>query len=337
MTQTFHDPLVAPDATGLPERFFDRFMFNMHAPEATAPYAIVGLGLYPPRDVIDGFVIAVTDTEQRNLRFSTELHRTDGSGTDPLSFEVVEPLAAWRLKVGPNPTGLELDVLWRARTAPWHSAVEVDTAGAEATSFDHLVQSGRYTGTLTLDGEERSIDGWYGQRDRSRGVRTMSGGQGIHIWYQAQFPDRAVGFLLVEGRDGSRMLLEGSVLAEDGSSDDIVDVMHELSFDEDLDLIGGRVVVRTAGGATYRIDADARRLGGGYMAGGGYGGHHGRPRGRDHVEHDVYPLDGSVTQRTLDSSLTDRLASFDWEGTPGSGIFEFALSRSSSYAYRPNL
>jgi hypothetical protein len=41
--------------------------------------------------------------------------------------------------------------------------------------------------------------------------------------------------------------------------------------------------------------------------------------------------------KTLDSALTDRLTSFDWEGTPGLGIFEFAHSLSSSYRYRPTL
>ena len=59
--------------------------------------------------------------------------------------------------------------------------------------------------------------------------------------------------------------------------------------------------------------------------------------GRDHMEHDVYPLDGSVSQRTLDSSLTDNLATFTWNGTAGIGIFEFALTRSPSYSYRPTL
>ena len=39
----------------------------------------------------------------------------------------------------------------------------------------------------------------------------------------------------------------------------------------------------------------------------------------------------------LDSSLTDRLAMFDWDGTAGIGIFEFALTRSRSYSYRPTL
>ena len=126
-------------------------------------------------------------------------------------------------------------------------------------------------------------------------------------------------------------------MGEDGSLDDIVDVKHDLEFDANLDLGGGTVLVTTASGRQYRVGADATVTGGGYMAGGGYGGHHGRPQGRDHLVHDVYPLDGSVGPRTLDSSLTDRLTAFDWEGTPGSGIFEFALSRSSSYSYRPTL
>ena len=43
----------------------------------------------------------------------------------------------------------------------------------------------------------------------------------------------------------------------------------------------------------------------------------------------------SVSPRTVDTSLTDRLASFTWEGRPGLGIFEFALTRSSSYHYEP--
>ena len=86
----------------------------------------------------------------------------------------------------------------------------------------------------------------------------------------------------------------------------------------------------------YTIETDASGRGA-LMAGGGYGGRHGKALGRDHLESDVYPLDGTVTQLTLDSSLTDRLAMFDWDGTPGIGIFEFALTRSRSYSYRPTL
>jgi hypothetical protein len=335
--QQFHDELVTPGTQGLPDGFFDRFVFNLHPTDASSPSVLLGHGLYPGKDTVDGFAILVTDDEQRNVRWSTELSATDGRSGGPFAFEVMTPMEMWHLTLGPNPTEMELDVTWEARTPAWTGEVAVTNASGAASSFEHLFQSGRYTGTLTIDGETQPVDGWYGQRDRSRGVRTMSGGQGLHIWFQAQFPDRSVGFLLVETREGERLLLEGAVMQEDGGLDDIVDVVHDLRFGNGgLDLEGGELLVTTASGATYPIAADAS-AGGGFMSGGGYGGHHGQPRGRDHLEHDVYPLDGSVNQQTLDSSLTDRLASFNWDGTPGNGIFEFALSRSSSYTYKPTL
>jgi hypothetical protein len=335
MTDTFHDALTPPGAAGLPPRFFDRFMFNLH-PQACAPSVIVGLGLYPGADVVDGFAIAVTGREQRNLRFSTELSATDGTSAGPLSWHTLEPLQTWRLTLGPNPAGLELDVTWRARTPAWTGEVTVANVGAAASSFAHLFQSGRYEGTLRLDGEEQRVDGWYGQRDRSRGTRSLAGGQGLHVWCQAQFPDRSVGFLLAETRQHEQVLLEGAVMHEHGELDDITAVGHDLHFDDGLDLAGGTVEVSTKSGAAYRIAADAS-AGGGYMAGGGYDGRHGRQLGRDHLECDTYPLDGSVSPRTLGTALTDRLTAFTWQGVRGYGIFEFAVTRSRSYAYRPTL
>jgi hypothetical protein len=121
-----------------------------------------------------------------------------------------------------------------------------------------------------------------------------------------------------------------------GTLDAIVDVKHDLVFDESRDLVQGRVKVITVSGIEYVVDADAGG-GGGYMAGAGYGGHHGAQLGADHVEYDVYPLDGSVSPVTLDSALTDRLCTFDLAGEKGSGIFEFALTRSRSYTYEPTL
>lgn len=335
MSNDFHDHLVTLEASKLPERFFDRFMFNMHPADATAPSIITGFGHYPARDVADGFAIVTTESEQRNLRFSTELSATAGAGAGPLSFDILEPNRSWRLTLGPNPTGMEYDVTWHARTPYWLSDVAVTNTGDTPTKFEHLVQSGRYEGTLAIDGTEYIVDGWYGQRDRSRGIRTMSGGQGLHIWCQAQFPDRSIGFLLVENRDGAQAFFEGAVLHEDGTIDDVVAARHNLHF-EALDLRHGAAEVTTKTGTTYTLDIDAS-AGGGMMSGGGYGGHHGRPRGRDHIEHDTYPLDGTFNQLTLDTPLTDRLTRFNWNGTPGVGIFEFALTRSRSYGYRPTL
>jgi hypothetical protein len=335
MTDTFHDALTGPGTPGLPPGFFDRFLFNLH-PEATMPSVIVGLGVYPAADVADGFAVAVAGGEQRNLRFSTELSATDGTSAGPLSWRVLEPLRTWQVRLGPNPAGLELDLIWRARTPAWTGDVTVTNADGTASSFAHLFQSGRYEGSLCLDGAQRRVDGWYGQRDRSRGIRSMAGGQGLHAWFQAQFPDRSVGFLLAETRQHEQVLLEGAVMHESGELDAVTAVRHNLRFDGSLDLAGGLVEVSTKSGAVYPIAADAS-AGGGYMAGAGYDGRHGRPQGRDHLEYEVYPLDGSVSPRTLGTALTDRLAAFTWDGVRGYGIFEFALTRSRSYAYRPTL
>ncbi|MBW0105756.1 hypothetical protein [Pseudonocardia sp. KRD291] len=334
--ETFHDPIVtAAEEAGLPERFFDRFVFNLHPVDRAEPSVLVGHGLHPRRDTVDGFAIAVTGTEQRNLRWSGELSATDRESCGPFRFAVLEQNRAWRIELGDNPSGVSFDLTWTARTPHWWGDIDVVNAGGETTRFSHLFQSGLCSGRVRIGEDEHVVDGWYSQRDRSRGVRTMSGGQGLHIWYQAQFPDRSVGFLLVESRDGSRLLLEGAVMHTSGDLDPITEVRHDLTFD-DLDLRSGTVLVETVSGARYTIAADASARGG-LMSGGGYGGHHGERHGREHVEHDVYPLDGSISQRTLDSSLTDRSTRFDWNGTPGAGIFEFALTRSPAYRYRPTL
>ena len=89
----------------------------------------------------------------------------------------------------------------------------------------------------------------------------------------------------------------------------VVDVRHDLKFDH-LDLRAGTVEVTAEAGRVYTIETDASARGA-LMAGGGYGGRHGKALGRDHLESDVYPLDGTVTQLTLGSSLTDRLATFE--------------------------
>lgn len=181
MSDPFRDDLVASPTKGMPEGRFDRFVFNLRPTDSVAPSLVFGLGAYPVRDVVDGFVVATIGDAQRNLRFSTEIAGTDGHEVGPFSFSVPEPMRQWHLAPGDNPTGVTLDLTWTARTPAWTGGVAVTNADGSATSFDHLFQSGRYAGTLTIDGVETDVDGWWGQRDRSRGVRTMAGGQGLHV------------------------------------------------------------------------------------------------------------------------------------------------------------
>ncbi|CCW10269.1 hypothetical protein EBESD8_7970 [Rhodococcus aetherivorans] len=83
MTDGFHDALVTQATSEMPERFFDRFMFNLHPDSGTTPSVILGAGVYPPRNVVDGFVVLTTESEQRNLRYSTEHSETDAASVGP--------------------------------------------------------------------------------------------------------------------------------------------------------------------------------------------------------------------------------------------------------------
>lgn len=330
------DRLVSSLPDGVAPGYFDRFYFNLHGAEPT-PLIMLGAGVYPGTGVVDGYVLRVDGAMQRNLRFGDEPADLAVTGVGPLSWRVVKPLEEWALTLGPNPLGVELDVVWRARTAAWRTEdIEVDNGRGGHSRFGHFFQSGRYEGTLTLDGEVLEVTGWLGQRDRSRGVRVVAGGQGLHLWVQAQFADRSVAFMLDEDRSHHVIMCDGGVLYENGDQDPIISVAHRLVFDDGLDFLRGELLLRTQAGHEYPLTVDGTS-GGGFLSGGGYGGWHGKRHGRNHLSYDEFPLDGSVTPRNLDMPLTDRPAAFLMNGEKGTGVFEFAHTRSPRYNYRPSL
>ncbi|MEZ2391919.1 hypothetical protein AB6813_20705 [bacterium RCC_150] len=226
---------------------------------------------------------------------------------------------------------------WTPRAPAWEvEKIVLENGRGGSSDFRHYFQSGRYSGTLRIHDDEYAVEGWYGQRDRSRGRRAVGGGQGFHIWVQAQFPETNIAFLFDADRAGNGRYCSGAVLREDGSADPIVDVKHNLDF-EDTELRQGHLEIQTASGAVLNVKGDLPVNGGGYLAGGGYGGWHGQPRGNNHLEHEIWTLDGSVTSRDLPTPITDRLASFRWGGESGVGVFEFSRSRHPEAIYRPTL
>jgi hypothetical protein len=273
---------TTPSPAALPPGHFDRVMFNLHEPSGRGPLLIVGAGLYVPAGIADGYAILVTGDRQRNLRFSEAIDHGDGRRAGPLSW-FTDETNSWRLRLEENPAGVELDVTWLPRAPAWVGDLVVANPVGPDSTFEHLFQSGRYQGGIRIDGVWTDVDGWFGQRDRSRGVRSLSGGQGLHLWCQAQFEDRSIGFLMAEDRSHRTITLEGAVMHEDGRLDDIVEVSHHLEFDAGLDLRDGRLSILTASGIHYDLSADATGRGA-YMAGGGYGGGHGHGDGTQQRE-----------------------------------------------------
>ena len=333
------DLLLPPSLPAVPQKFFDRFYFNMHADDRT-PQLLIGGGLYPRAGVADGYVICVNGNEQRNLRFSSQPARLPVSSAGPLRWEVLEPLERWHLVLAPNASGVAFDVEWKARTEPWNTnRLVFDDGQGGGSDFAHFFQSGLYQGWLQIDGQRREIAGWYGQRDRSRGVRQAATRQGLNLWVSGQFPTFAVSFALNLDRNGQQTLLDGAVMPCGGQPDPITDIRHRLEFADSLECRGGELLVGTAKGDEYLLQVDTARNRGGHLAGGGYGGWHGTPRG-EVTEYEAWTLDDRISPRSLEVPITDRLAWFASRGARtagGSGVFEFSHSRSPSYRYRPTL
>ncbi|ALL79905.1 hypothetical protein AD006_32040 (plasmid) [Pseudonocardia sp. EC080610-09] len=341
MTTRDGDALTRTRDAAVGPGWFDRFYVNAHA-DTAAPFVMLGAGVYPAEGLVDGYASIVTETEQINLRVSSAADPADlPNAVGPLSWETVEPLRSWRIRLGDNPSGMTADLTWTARTAPWECA-EVVLPGGDGSllAFDHAFQSGTHEGWVEVDGTRHEVRGWTGQRDRSRGRRPATAGQGVHLWVQAQFPDECVAFMYDLDRSNQPTLLDGAVLGTDGGVDPIVAVGHDLGFDTDLEARPARLDLRTERGRRLglRVDPTVRR--GGFLAAAGYGSFHGRDHGPSHLEHDRWDLHAADrVPRALGYPLTDRLAKFvceeDGTSRTGSGVYEFAHTRSPAYRYEP--
>lgn len=331
------DGLLAdhPDLDSLPPRWFDRCYFNLHDHKADL-LLMCGLGVYPSSDVIDGWMILIRDGIQRNLRVSDHWGRADVGGVGVINYEVLEP-SHWQIRLGDNPSGVSLSATWRGRLEPFEYAPLVFPDGhGDMTEFEHLVQSGAWEGVLTVDGEDIDVTGFYGQRDRSRGVRSVHARQGLHLWVQPQFEDFHISLMYDEDRQGNTTLSEGVVMHADGRHDRVSNIRHRLEIGTDLEVTGGALKIVTQAGEVFELNATMNSDGGGYLAGAGYDGRHGQRVGRNHIAVETWDCE-AVNLRDLGTPITDRAAQFSCRGEIGSGIFETAITRSDRYQYRATL
>ena len=318
--------------------WFDRFYFNLH-PQGPGPLVVLGAGVYPNVEVIDGYACVAAGDRQDNIRFSAPLGAEGRARTEvgPLRWEVQEPLRRWRLALDAPAAGLTADLTFTARTDPYAvEPIAVAHDDGPRTEFWHFFQAGEYNGVLEINGQTHAVDAWRGLRDRSWGVRRVRERLGIHMWGGVQFDDWCLAVNYNEDRDGRVTHLDGAWLPVDGGpSAPVVGFRHDLSFDGAGELESGLVQAELHDGRSFELSV--RSLGRGlYMAGAGYGGWHGQARGV-HEEHDAFALDGSVSPRSLPLGLVDKLCAYSDGDREGFGVFELAASRSSSYTYRPTI
>src|SRR5262245_16546830 len=117
---TCHQIVATFDGPETSDRAFtEKMWFNLHD-TAGAIVVAVGIGVYPNRNVMDGFAcVNLGNRVQHNLRVSRELRpRIEDLVIGPLSVQVVEPFRKVHLGVAQNDQGIELDLDFLATVPP---------------------------------------------------------------------------------------------------------------------------------------------------------------------------------------------------------------------------
>ncbi|GAB93885.1 hypothetical protein [Gordonia rhizosphera] len=157
--------------------FYDRYYFNCHGPDENSPWLIVGLGVYPNLGVTDCFAVIRYHDEHIVVRASRALgaDRSD-LRVGPFTIEILEGLRRLRVALDPGHGDLAFDLTFTA-TGPAALEPRHFQRQMERVFFDtqRFVQTGAWSGTLTVDGRDFEVEpeAWRGNRDRSWGVRPV--------------------------------------------------------------------------------------------------------------------------------------------------------------------
>jgi hypothetical protein len=189
------------------------------------------MAVYPNRGIIDAAFSTVHDGVQRSIFASGRMPLDRGeTRIGPISIEIVEPLRVTRVTVDGRDHGIEADVTFTARTValeePRQTMVQENRLVMDST---RLTQWGNWSGRVQTGTETLALDGIYGTKDRSWGVRPVgvqAGGapgtllpQIFFLWAPLNFDDCCTHFLCFERGNGDRFIGSQAVLDVIGAND----------------------------------------------------------------------------------------------------------------------
>ena len=178
----------------------------------------------------------------------------------PLRIEVIRPLEEIRLVVDEPGFPVRLDLVYRARFAPVATDRNVIEVGGEVvTDYMNFFQSGAYSGTVAIDGHERTISDRLGFRDRGWGLRKHEGAprRGLVLACFCELADAALYLILYETASGRRAFTNGWVIGADGVRDRVSTAEHHLGLDGTL-LRDGRLELTFASGTERVLELEVR-------------------------------------------------------------------------------
>lgn len=249
---------------------YDRYFFHGYDAD-TGMIFVVALGVYPNRQIIDAAFCVSVDGHQRSVFASGRLDPERTCEIGPIRVDVVEPMRVLRVHVDAPEQGLAADLTFTARTAAIQEPQQVMMDRNRVTLDScRFTQFGRWSGSLRTGDVDVAVtpDAFAGTRDRSWGVRPLSGATPLAppttghsfwwMWAPLQFDDGCAHMAVAEDESGMRQL-EASVLADlvgDGSTTDPSSIEHGTGVRWDVEWAPGVRRVRRAVLTLERLAGD---------------------------------------------------------------------------------
>ncbi len=234
MVHQTSNPIAQPGPSD--RNFYDRYWFNGFDRSGEFLFE-AGLAAYPNRKVMDAHFSVSTGGVQTSFHASRRapMDRRD-SRVGPLRLEIVEPIRTVRLRIEPNETGIECDLVFHSRTTPHLEPRNVmydDLRCIMDTS--RFTQLGGWEGWFSIAGERRTLAAGQtcGIRDKSWGVRPVGepepGAPGLlnkepgvyWVWCPIFWDGFCTQFGTFEDRDGTPTQVSGTVVPLYDSPDQI--------------------------------------------------------------------------------------------------------------------
>lgn len=343
-------PQSYAQAGGGDARFTERCWYTAHPLDGAPVLFDAGLGCYPNRGVMDAFAGVTLGRRQFNFRCSRQLgHQPLDMSVGPLRVAVDVATGHHRLTLADNASGIRFDLTFEPAlpTAREKQSLR-ERKGLVEEDLARLAQFGRWRGWLEVDGQrfEMNPDTWWGQRDRSWGIRSemrtdpdkppvQQHANFFWTWSMFQLPSGGVSLFLKEREPGKPYYLscsdfqrqaDGRVLHREATA-----VEHDIHWADDplgQTISHARFTLHFAHGPDRVVDVQAlaARY---YLKGGLYGGfsgwNHGDDRGPYHEGHDVWDLDDAATRERA-RTLGDHVVRVSSQGETGIGISEYGVA-----------
>ncbi|TGD73293.1 hypothetical protein E4634_09655 [Mangrovimicrobium sediminis] len=203
--------------TATSDRFtYDRYWYNGHSRDG-AVYFAVALGRYPNLGILDCGFSLVIDGRQYAFHASRRAPREPSETVvGPFSLQILEPMGRHRLRIEPNETGIECDLVFTPRSCAIEEGRQTKRNERhliqDVTRFD---QFGFWHGYIRCNGIELAVDAseTFGLKDRSWGIRQvgerytggapMQASHNVHfLWAPIHWRERCTLAGLYEDGDG---------------------------------------------------------------------------------------------------------------------------------------